>query len=98
MLIIIGYIVVIASALLGYVLSGGFLAVLFQPLEFLIIGGTAIGAFIVSNEKKAIKSTLKSLGGLFKTSKYNKTLYITLINLMFNLLNKVRQNGGLSIE
>ena len=54
MLIIIGYIVVIASALLGYVLSGGFLAVLFQPLEFLIIGGTAIGAFIVSNEKKAI--------------------------------------------
>ena len=98
MLIIIGYIVVIASALLGYVLSGGFLAVLFQPLEFLIIGGTAIGAFIVSNEKKAIKSTLKSLGGLFKTSKYNKTLYLTLINLMFTLLTKVRQNGGLSIE
>lgn len=98
MLIIIGYIVVIASALVGYVLSGGYLAVLFQPLEFLIIGGTAIGAFIVSNEKKAIIATLKSLGGLFKTSKYNKTLYLTLINLMYTILTKIRQNGGLSIE
>ncbi len=98
MLIIIGYIVVIASALLGYVLSGGYLAVLFQPLEFLIIGGTAIGAFIVSNEKKVIKSTLKALGQLFKSSKYNKTLYLTLINLMYTILTQIRQNGTLSIE
>lgn len=98
MLIIIGYIVVIASALLGYVLSGGYLAVLFQPLEFLIIGGTAIGAFIVSNEKKVIKATLNALGQLFKSSKYNKTLYLTLINLMYTILTKIRQNGTLSIE
>ncbi|MCO6544795.1 MAG: flagellar motor stator protein MotA [Gilliamella sp.] len=98
MLIIIGYIVVIASALLGYVLSGGYLAVLFQPLELLIIGGAAIGAFIVSNEQKTIKATLKSLSQLFKTSKYNKNLYLTLINFMFTILTKIRQNGGLSIE
>ena len=98
MLIIIGYIVVIASALLGYVLSGGYLAVLFQPLEFLIIGGTAIGAFIVSNEKKVINATLKALGQLFKSSKYNKTLYLTLINLMYTILTQIRQNGTLSIE
>ncbi|MCO6547902.1 MAG: flagellar motor stator protein MotA [Gilliamella sp.] len=98
MLIIIGYIVVIASALLGYVLSGGYLAVLFQPLELLIIGGAAIGAFIVSNEQKTIKATLKSLGQLFKTSKYNKNLYLTLINFMYTILTKIRQSGGLSIE
>lgn len=98
MLIIIGYIVVIASALLGYVLSGGYLAVLFQPLEFLIIVGTAIGAFIVSNEKKVIKDTLKALRQLFKPSKYNKTLYLTFINLMYTILTKIRQNGTLSIE
>ena len=98
MLIVIGYIVVIASALLGYVLSGGYLAVLFQPLELLIIGGAAIGAFIVSNEQKTIKATLKSLSQLFKTSKYNKNLYLTLINFMYTILTKIRQSGGLSIE
>jgi chemotaxis protein MotA len=98
MLIIIGYIVVVASALLGYVLSGGYLAVLFQPLEFLIIGGSAIGAFIVSNEKKVIKTTLNALKQLFKPSGFNKTLYLTLINLMYTILTKIRQNGSLSIE
>ena len=56
------------------------------------------GAFIVSNEKKVIKSTLKALGQLFKSSKYNKTLYLTLINLMYTILTQIRQNGTLSIE
>jgi flagellar motor stator protein MotA len=96
--IIIGYVVVIASTLVGFVFSGGFLGALFQPLEFLIIGGAAIGAFIVSNEIKVMKATLKAIGQLFKTSKYNKTLYLTLINLMYTILTKIRQNGGLSIE
>lgn len=98
MLIIIGYIVVIVSALTGYVLSGGYLAVLFQPLEFLIIVGTALGAFIVSNNTKILKATLKALRQLFKTNRHNKSLYLALISLLYTLLIKIRQNGLLSIE
>lgn len=96
--IILGYIIVIASTLLGYVLSGGYLAVLFQPLELLIIGGAALGAFIVSNNTKVLKATIKAMGQLLKPSKYNKTLYFTLISLLYTILNKIRQNGMLSIE
>ncbi|MCT6875765.1 flagellar motor stator protein MotA [Frischella perrara] len=96
--IIIGYIIVIASTLLGYVLSGGYLAVLFQPLELLIIGGAALGAFIVSNNTKVLMATTKSIGNLFQRSKYNKTLYLALISLLYSILNKIRQNGMLSIE
>lgn len=96
--IIIGYIIVIASTLLGYVLSGGYLAVLFQPLELLIIGGAALGAFIVSNNTKVLMATTKSIGKLFQRSKYNKTLYLALISLLYSILNKIRQNGMLSIE
>jgi len=65
--IIIGYIIVIASTLLGYVLSGGYLAVLFQPLELLIIGGAALGAFIVSNNTKVLMATTKSIGKVIST-------------------------------
>lgn len=96
--IIIGYIIVIASTLLGYVLSGGYLAVLFQPLEFLIIGGAALGAFIVSNNAKVLKATLKAIGQLFKPAKHNKALYFTLMSLLYSVLNKIRQSGMLSIE
>ena len=74
MMIIIGYVVVMAAVFGGFALSGGHLAALFQPLELLMIGGAAIGAFLVGNDMKAIKSTLKTLGSLFKSSNYSRLL------------------------
>ena len=47
MFIIIGFIVVIGSVLGGFVLSHGKLGALWQPYELLIIGGAAVGAFLV---------------------------------------------------
>lgn len=49
MLLIIGAVIVIASVLGGYVLHGGNLLVLWQPTEILIIGGAAVGSFIIAN-------------------------------------------------
>lgn len=57
MLVIIGYVVVLATVFGGFVLSGGNLASLFQPTELLIIGGAGVGAFIVGNNGKAIRAT-----------------------------------------
>ncbi len=41
----------------GFALAGGHLAALFQPLELLMIGGAALGAFIVSNSAKVLKAS-----------------------------------------
>ncbi|HDV8296823.1 TPA: flagellar motor stator protein MotA, partial [Enterobacter hormaechei] len=57
MLVIFGYLVVIATVFGGFVLSGGNLLALFQPLELLIIGGAGVGAFIVGNNMKSLKAT-----------------------------------------
>ena len=46
MLVIIGLIIVLGSVFGGFVLAGGHIAALYQPLELLIIGGAAVGAFI----------------------------------------------------
>jgi len=98
MFVIIGYIVVCASVFGGYALAGGHLGALWQPLELLMIFGGAIGAFVVGNDSKAIKSTLKSLPTLFKGSKYNKALYMDLLALLFEILAKIRKDGMMSIE
>ena len=98
MLIIIGYFVVAASVIGGFVLSGGHVAVLLQPLELLIIGGAAVGSFAVGNTPKAIKATLKALPTLFKTSRYNKAMYMELMSLLYEILAKVRKEGLMSIE
>jgi chemotaxis protein MotA len=97
-LVIVGYVVIILTVFGGYALSGGHFGVLYQPLEILIIGGAGIGAFIVGNNGKAIKATLKALPPLMKGSSYTKALYMDLIGAMYLLLNKSRQSGMIALE
>ena len=98
MLVIIGYVVVMLAVFGGFAMGGGHLAALFQPLELVMIGGAAIGAFLVGNNGKAIKSTIKSIPTLFKGSKFTRALYMDLMSLMFEILTKVRKEGLMSIE
>ena len=98
MLVIVGYIVVCASVFGGFAMAGGHLAALFQPLELLMIGGAALGAFFVGNNGKSIKATIKALPTLFKGSRFNRALYMDLMTLLFEILSKVRKEGLMSIE
>jgi chemotaxis protein MotA len=98
MLVIIGYLVVLGAVFGGFALAGGHLAALLQPLELLMITGGAAGAFLVGNNAKAIKATLKDLPKILKGSKYNKDSYMELMALLYELLGKVRKEGLMSIE
>lgn len=98
MLVIIGYVVVSLSVFGGFALAGGHMAALLQPIELLMIGGAALGAFFVGNTGKVIKATLKNLPKTLKGSKYSKAVYMELMALLYELLNKVRKEGLMSIE
>lgn len=98
MLVIVGYLVVLGSVFGGFVLAGGHLAALWQPVELLMIGGGGLGAFLVGNSGKAIKATLKALPSVLKGSKYSKGSYMELMALLYELLGKVRKEGLMSIE
>jgi chemotaxis protein MotA len=98
LLVIIGYAIVLGAVFGGFALAGGHLPALFQPLEFLMIGGAAAGAFVVGNNGKAIKATLAALPQVFKGSKYTKELYLELMALLSEILSKVRKEGLMSIE
>ena len=98
MLVIVGYVVVLVSVFGGFAMAGGHLGALWQPLELLMIGGGALGAFFVGNTSKAIKATLKDLPTVLKGSKYSKSTYMELMALLYELLGKVRKEGLMSIE
>jgi chemotaxis protein MotA len=98
LLVIIGYVIVCASVFGGFVMAGGHAAVLFQPIELLMIGGAAIGAFFVGNNNKSIRATMKALPGVFKGSQYTREMYMELMSLLFDVLSKVRKEGLMSIE
>ncbi|MES2534868.1 MAG: flagellar motor stator protein MotA [Pseudomonadota bacterium] len=98
MLVILGYVVVLLSVFGGFALAGGHLAALIQPVEFLMIGGAAVGAFLVGNNLAALKATMKALPSVFKGARYTKALYMELMTLLFEILTKVRKEGLMSIE
>jgi len=98
MKLIVGMIVVMGCVLGGFVLSSGQPLALWQPYELLVIGGAAFGAFIISNPGKIIKTALGSFTTLLKGSKYNKTLYLDLLGLMFDLFSKARKEGLMALE
>lgn len=98
MLVIVGYIIVCACVFGGFALAGGHLASLWQPIELLMIGGAAFGAFFVGNNGKAIKATMKAFPSIFKGSRYTKDMYMELMALQFDVLSKVRKEGLMSIE
>jgi chemotaxis protein MotA len=98
MFVIIGYILVSASVFGGFAMAGGHLAALLQPIELLMIGGAALGAFFVGNTPKAVKATLKAFPSVFKGSQYTKNSYMELMALLYELLGKVRKEGLMSIE
>ena len=98
MTVIIGYVVILASVVGGFVMAGGHVGSLIQPLEVLMIAGAAVGAFVVANSGKVIKSTMSTLPTVFKGSRFTKTLYLELLSLLYDVLAKVRKEGLMSIE
>lgn len=98
MLAILGTLVIVGSVFGGFALAGGHLGALFQPLELLMIGGAGLGAFLASNPGKVVKATLGVLPSTFGGSKVNKSLYMELMALLYDILTKTRKEGLMSIE
>lgn len=98
MMVIVGWIIALGGVFGGFAAAGGHLASLFQPLELVMIGGGALGAFVAANGGKGMKAFMASFPGVFKGSKYTKAFYMELLALLFEILSKVRREGLMSIE
>ena len=96
--VIIGYVVVLGSVVGGFLMVGGHIGALIQPSELVIIAGAGLGAFLVSNPIKTVKTTLKALPTVLKGSTYTKALYMELMGLLYGILTKVRKEGLMSVE
>lgn len=88
---------VFGSVLGGYVLSGGHIAAIIQPFEVLIIGGAAFGAFMQANSGKAVAHVFKKSLQMFG-NRINKALYVDVLKLLYDILNKSRREGLMAIE
>ncbi len=93
-----GFLIVLVSVVGGYLLSHGNLSALFQPFELLIIGGAAIGAFVVTNPGHLIKQVAKDLLGLFRAPLNDRKAAVELLSCLYAMAVKVRKDGVLTLE
>jgi chemotaxis protein MotA len=97
MLIFIGFIIVAVSVIIGFIWEGGQLLVLFQPAEFLIIGGAAFGSLIVSTPLSVLKEMIRQLKSTI-SSGYSKKNYIELMVMLYEIFNIARREGLVGLE
>jgi chemotaxis protein MotA len=100
MFVIIGFIFSMACIFGVYIFHGGNIGVVLKalPFELTTILGAALGAFLMNNQMKVVKASMKGLGMCFKGSKYTKARYMELLALQFDILQKARKEGLMAIE
>ncbi|SIO49801.1 chemotaxis protein MotA [Rhodovulum sp. ES.010] len=91
---IIGIVLIFAMVFGGYMAAGGKLGIILKalPFEMMMIGGAAIGAFVIGNDLPAIKQTAKDVGKVFKGPKWKPEDYRDLLCLLFEMIRVARQN------
>jgi chemotaxis protein MotA len=100
MFVIVGWVLALGCIFGVYIVHGGNIGVILKalPFEMITIFGGALGAFVANNQPKVLKATAKGLAACFKGSKYSKARAMELLALLYEILQKARKEGLMSIE
>jgi|YNPNPStandDraft_1061719.scaffolds.fasta_scaffold04077_8 chemotaxis protein MotA len=95
---IIGIVVVLGAVIGGFLLEKGNLHVLFQPAEFMIIFGAAIGSLLIASPPRVLSAIIQNLPKVFAGKGLDKVDYMELLILLYKIFQKMRKEGLIAIE
>ncbi|NKC29481.1 flagellar motor stator protein MotA [Falsiroseomonas selenitidurans] len=100
MTVIGGFVFMLACVFGGYMVAGGHMGPILHalPFEMLIIGGAAVGTFLMSNSMSDVKHTLAAIGKAIKGGRYKTQDYLDLGALLHRLLRVAQQKGAAGLE
>lgn len=98
MLFALGVLIVFGSVGYGFVMSHGQLEALWQPFEVMIIVGAALGSYILSNPWHVIRKSFTLLPQVITGGQVNKGMYMDVLSLIYDILNKTRREGVMAVE
>ncbi len=95
-----GIFVVMGMVFGGFMLAGGHFDVILQalPFEMMMIGGAAVGAFLIGNSSHGIIHTLKDIGKFVSGPKWKGQDYRDLLCLMYLLTKTMKTKGVIALE
>lgn len=91
---LVGIVVTVAMVFGGYILAGGKMAVITHslPYEMMMIGGAAVGSYLLSNDMSVLKHTPKGFIQAFKGTRWRDQDHQEVLCLLFQLLRLARSN------
>jgi chemotaxis protein MotA len=96
--ILIGLVVTLGCVLGGFMAMGGHLKVLIQPYEAIVIGGAALGTFIVANSMKTVKDTGKGIVEALKGAVPKEQDYLETLGVLHSLMRELRSKSRSEVE
>ena len=96
---VIGIVVILVMVFGGFIIHGGKMEPILEalPFEMIMIGGAAVGGFLVSNDLAAVKHTAKDIGKVFKGPKWKPADFRDLLCLLFELI-RIARNNPVALE
>jgi chemotaxis protein MotA len=84
----------------GYIISGGKFGIILHslPYEMMMIGGAAVGAFVMSNSMHDIKHVLGGFGRIIKGGRFHKAEYVELLTLLYYFVRLAQTKGAMALE
>lgn len=98
MTILLGMLVTIGCVFGSFMAMGGNIAVLMQPFELVIIGGAALGTFIVANPMATIKDSGTAIMEAAKNKVPHEEDYLALLGLLYSLLRELKTKPRNEVE
>jgi chemotaxis protein MotA len=95
---IVGFLVVFGMVFGGYVLHGGHLRIMWQPTEYMVIFGGALGAIIVSSPISNIKAMVGMMIKALIGGGIKKADYLELLQMMYRIFQVFRKDGPQAVE
>ncbi len=98
MTIALGLIVTLGCMMGGFMFMGGHIGVIWQPGEYVIICGAALGTFIVANPVKVIKDSGKGIVEALKNAEPKEAEYLAVLGLLYSLMRELKSKPKNEVE
>ncbi|MCX7370840.1 MAG: flagellar motor stator protein MotA, partial [Alphaproteobacteria bacterium] len=97
---ILGFVVLLAMVFGGYTIAGGKFGIIVKalPFEMMMIGGAAVGAFLMANSMAGVKHTLGGVGKILKGERFKEQDYKDLLSLLYYFVRLAQTKGAMALE
>ncbi len=95
---LIGTIIAVGAIIGSYAAEGGHLSVIWQPFEYLMIAGAALGTFVVANSLSTIKDTGRAVVDGIVGRMPSQRDYLDVLGILYALMRELRGKARNEVE